>query len=70
MAIDHNRRTYLYILTTHDASPEAKEFMASNPLYAFEYAKHVLKGRFPAGEQAIHSNRYYKLRYKEIVNGN
>ena len=33
--------------------PEAEQIIAQQPGLAFDYAKHVIKGRFPAGEPAI-----------------
>ena len=39
----------------------------SNPVSAFNYAKNVIKGRFPEGEKAIASDPKYAYRYANSV---
>ncbi len=63
MVIDYDKRKANYILTTEDTSPEAREFMASNPEYAFEYANYILKGRFVEGEKVITTDPRYAYYY-------
>ncbi len=65
--IDYNQRRANYVLVTKDMSPEAREFMASNPEYAFRYAKYILNDRFPEGEKAIATNGEYSYLYALVV---
>ncbi len=69
MSIDYQERRALYIITTRDMSPESREFMASRAKYAFDYARHVLKGRFEEGEDAIATNALFSYLYAIILHG-
>lgn len=42
---------------------EAEHRIAESPMWAYMYARMVLKGPFTAGEDAIHSNEKYSERY-------
>ncbi len=68
--IDYNQRNANFIITTKDKSQEARDFMASDPTYAYEYAVHVLKGRFLEGEKIIAKDKFwYWLWYINRIDG-
>ncbi len=68
MAIDFEQRRANYILVTKDTSPEAREFMASTPECALEYAKDVLLGRFIEAEKIIANHASLSYYYAIILN--
>ena len=42
-------------------------YIKNNPKYAYYYARGVIKGRWPEGEEAIKQNAYYAYYYAEGV---
>lgn len=43
--------------------PEAEHRIAESPMWSYLYASMIIKGKFDAGEEAIHSNENYSKRY-------
>ena len=50
-----------------DKAPYLIKAIASNPYYAYEYARYVIKGRFPEGEKAIASAPNYAYSYAYFI---
>ena len=47
-----------------------EKYMAANAIYAYHYAKNILEGPFPPGEEAIAKDEYYAYYYaKNILKG-
>jgi len=47
--------------------PPIEPYIKNNPKYAYYYARDIIKGRWPEGEDAIKQDVYYAYHYAEGV---
>jgi len=56
-----------FISITGSSQPELEPVLGTDPAASFWYAAHILKSRFPAGEDAIARDPYLSLQYAVAV---
>jgi hypothetical protein len=50
--------------------PEAEPYIATRPIWAYLYARDVIKGRWPEGEAAIAKDRHWAYAYaRDVIGG-